>query len=107
MNPLFVLTNVPDAVTAEKLARALVEARAAACVNVLPAARSIYRWQGRVEEASEIPLAIKTTETAYPRVEAIVRALHPYELPELIALTIVNGLPDYLAWLAVETENHE
>ena len=107
MNPLFVLTNVPDAACADQIAQALIEARAAACVNVLAPARSIYRWQGVVEEAVEIPLAIKTTTDAYPRVEEIVRALHPYTLPEIIALPIVQGLPAYLEWLATETNTHE
>lgn len=106
MHPLLVLTNVPDAASAEHLARALVESGAAACVNVLPAARSVYRWQGRVETADELPLLIKTTDTAYPRVEALIRTLHPHQLPEIIALPITHGLPDYLAWLATETDPH-
>ena len=105
MEPLLVLTNVPDAATAEKLARALVDARAAACVNVLAPCRSIYRWQGAVESAAEIPLLIKTTQAAYPLLEEIVRAEHPYALPELIAVPIQQGLPAYLGWLATETEH--
>jgi periplasmic divalent cation tolerance protein len=107
MNSLLVLTNVPDAACAEQLAHALVEAGAAACVNVLPAARSVYRWQGAVETAVELPLLIKTTGAAYPRVEALIRELHPYDLPEIIALPITRGLPDYLAWLATETDRHD
>ena len=107
MNPLFVLSNVPDAATADQIARALIEARAAACVNVLAPARSMYRWRGAIEEAVEIPLAIKTTADAYARVEEIIRALHPYEVPEIIALPIAQGLPAYLAWLATESEHHE
>lgn len=104
MEPLLVLTNLPDVASAEKLARALVESRAAACVNVFAACRSIYRWQGAVETADEIPLLIKTTRAAYPRVEAVVRAQHPYAVPELIAVPITHGLPAYLEWLAEETE---
>ncbi|MFP5381415.1 MAG: divalent-cation tolerance protein CutA [Gammaproteobacteria bacterium] len=104
MKPLLVLTNVPDAATAEKLAHALVDARAAACVNVLAPCRSIYRWQGAVESAAEIPLLIKTTRAAYPLLEQIVRAEHPYDVPELIAVPIQQGLPAYLDWLATETE---
>lgn len=104
MEPLLVLTNVPDAAAAEKLAHALVDARAAACVNVLAPCRSIYRWQGAVESAMEVPLLIKTTRAAYPRLEQIVRAEHPYALPELIAVPIQQGLPAYLDWLATETE---
>lgn len=104
MKPLLVLTNVPDEATAGKLARALVETRAAACVNVLAQCRSIYRWQGVVESAEEIPLLIKTTAANFPAVENIVRAQHPYEVPELVAVPIVQGLPAYLEWLGRETE---
>jgi periplasmic divalent cation tolerance protein len=104
MEPLLILTNLPDVASAEKLARALIESRAAACVNVLAACRSIYRWQGAVETAEEVPLLIKTTAANYPRVEALVRAQHPYELPELIAAPITHGLPAYLDWLAKETD---
>jgi periplasmic divalent cation tolerance protein len=107
MEPLLVLTNLPDQGAAEKLARVLIEARAAACVNVLAACRSIYRWQGAVETADEIPLLIKTTVACYPQVEAIVRAHHPYDVPELIATPITHGLPAYLDWLAKETETHD
>jgi periplasmic divalent cation tolerance protein len=106
MEPLLILTNVPDRAAAEKLARALVESRAAACVNVLSAGRSIYRWQGRVEQAEEIPLLIKSTAANYAAVEEIVRAQHPYDVPELLALPITHGLPAYLDWLAQETERH-
>jgi periplasmic divalent cation tolerance protein len=104
MLSLIVLTNVPDAACADQIARALVDARAAACVNVLTPVRSIYRWNDTVETASEIPLVIKTTEAAYPDVERVIRSLHPYQIPEIIALPITQGLPDYLAWLAAETQ---
>jgi periplasmic divalent cation tolerance protein len=107
MEPLLILTNLPDAASAEKLARALIERRAAACVNVLPACRSIYRWQGAVEVATEIPLLIKTTRAAYPLVEEVIRTQHPYDVPELIAISITDGLPAYLNWLATETEKHD
>lgn len=107
MDSLLILTNLPDAASAENLARALVEARAAACVNVLAPCRSIYRWQGEVEAAEEVPLLIKTTAVNYAHVEAIVRARHPYEVPELLATPITNGLPAYLAWLATETDTHD
>ena len=107
MEPLLVLTNLPDVASAEKLAHALIESRAAACVNVLAACRSIYRWEGAVETAEEIPLLIKTTRAAYPRVEEIVRVLHPYDVPELIAIPITHGLPAYLDWLATETDKHD
>jgi periplasmic divalent cation tolerance protein len=104
MEPLLVLTNLPDVASAEKLAHALIETRAAACVNVLAACRSIYRWRGEVETADEIPLLIKTNAANYPLVEEIVRAQHPYDVPELIAIPITHGLPAYLDWLATETE---
>ena len=107
MEPLLVLTNVPDQSSAEKLARALIESRAAACVNVFAACRSLYRWQGAVEVADEIPLLIKTTAANYPQVEEIVRTQHPYDVPELIAIPITHGLPAYLDWLVTETEKHE
>ena len=105
MEPLLILTNLPDAASAEKLARALVEARAAACVNILAPCDSIYRWRGEVESATEVPLLIKTTRAAYPLLEQIVRAQHPYDVPELIAVPIAQGLPAYLEWLATETEH--
>ena len=107
MEPLLVLTNLPDVASAEKLAHALIESRAAACVNVLAACRSIYRWQDGVETAMEIPLLIKTTAANYPRVEEIVRAQHPYDVPELIATPITHGLPAYLDWVAKETDKHD
>lgn len=107
MEPLLILTNVPDRAVAEKLARALVEARAAACVNILPAGHSIYRWRERVEQADEIPLLIKSTAANYAAVEEIVRAQHPYDVPELVAIPITQGLPAYLDWLAQETERHD
>jgi periplasmic divalent cation tolerance protein len=76
-------------------------------VNVLAACRSIYRWEGAVETAGEIPLLIKTTAENYPQVEAIVRVNHPYDVPELIATPITHGLPAYLDWVAKETEKHD
>jgi periplasmic divalent cation tolerance protein len=107
MEPLLILTNLPDVASAEKLAHALIENRAAACVNVLAPCRSIYRWKGAVESAVEIPLLIKTTRAAYPLVEAIVRANHPYDVPELIATPITHGLPAYFDWLDTETDKHD
>ena len=107
MEPLLVLTNLPDAASAKKIANALIESRAAACVNVLAECHSVYRWQGQVETAAEIPLMIKTTVANYPLVEQIVRAQHPYDVPELIAIPITHGLPAYLDWLTTETEQHD
>lgn len=100
---MIVFTTLPDQDSARQLAGQLVEARLAACVNVMSPCLSIYRWQGRLNEDGEIPLIIKTRADLYDRLEAFVRERHPYELPELVALDITHGLPGYLAWLAAET----
>jgi len=103
MDTLLVLTNCPDEEVANTIALAIVEARQAACVNILPRVQSIYRWQGRVESATEIPLLIKSTAASYPALQETIRTLHPYEIPEIIALPIGCGLPAYLNWVAEET----
>jgi len=103
MTALLVLTNLPDRPSAEALAVALVEARLAACVNILAPCRSVYRWQDAVETADEVPLLIKTSAARYAEVEAAIRAQHPYELPEVIAFPVTQGLPDYLAWVDAES----
>lgn len=100
---LLVITNLPDRASAETLARALVDRRAAACVNILAPCTSVYRWKGAVETAAEHPLFAKTTRDRYSVLERVVRELHPYELPEIVAVPIEKGLPGYLAWLAKET----
>jgi len=100
---LLVFTNLPNVQSAEKLARQLVESRAAACVNQLAPCSSIYRWQGNIESATEVPLLIKTTRLDYPRLEKLIREAHPYELPEIIAVPVTDGLPAYLKWVANET----
>jgi periplasmic divalent cation tolerance protein len=100
---LLVLTNLPDQTAAQSLAARLVEARLAACVNILAPCRSVYRWQGKVETADEVPLLIKTSAARLAELTAAIRASHPYELPEVVALDIAAGLPEYLAWLAAET----
>ena len=103
MRLLLVFTNLPDQDAAEALAATLVENRLAACVNILQPCLSLYRWQDAVETAEEVPLVIKTSEERYPALEAAIRTAHPYTTPEIIALPITHGLPDYLAWLAEET----
>lgn len=103
MDTLLVLTNLPDAYSAHALAGALVEARLAACVNILAPSRSVYRWQGKLENAEEVPVLIKTTAARYAELEAAIRARHPYELPEIIAVPIDRGLPAYLEWVTAET----
>jgi periplasmic divalent cation tolerance protein len=94
-----VFTTCPDATVAENLARALVDEGLAACTNILPGLRSIYRWQGKTETADEVLVLIKTTATHYRDVEQRILALHPYELPEIITVPVLNGLAPYLAWL--------
>ena len=100
---LLVITSLPDEASAQALASTLVTERLAACVNILAPCRSVYRWQGEIESAPEIPLLIKTTAARYATLEAAIRAGHPYELPEIIAVPIAHGLPEYLAWLIAET----
>ena len=97
------ITNLADVASAQKLARTLVEQRLAACVNMLPAVQSIYRWNGAVEEAAEVTLLIKTTAARYAALEQAIQALHPYELPEVIAVPVSAGLPAYLGWIEQET----
>src|SRR4051812_43925062 len=101
---LLVLTNVPDMPVAQAIAQRLVEGRLAACVNILPAVQSVYQWQGAVEQAVEVTLLIKTQQARYGDVEAAIRAAHPYQVPEIIALPIVSGLPQYLEWITQETK---
>lgn len=100
---VLVFTNLADMASAQMLARALVEQRLAACVNMLPAVHSIYRWNDVVEEAAEVTLLIKTTAARYAELEQAIRALHPYALPEVIAVPVSTGLPAYLGWIAQET----
>lgn len=104
LQPLLVLTNVPDVALARALAQQLVEQRLAACVNILPAVQSIYQWQGTVEQADEITLLIKTEQARYAQLEAAIKAMHPYQVPEIIALPIVAGLSAYLDWIENETK---
>ena len=100
---LLVISNLPDRASAETLAKALVERRAAACVNVMSPCASVYRWKGAVETAEEHPLFAKTTRDRYELLERVIRELHPYELPEIIAVPLVAGLPAYLQWVETET----
>ena len=98
-----VLSNLPDQASAEKLARHLVEQRLAACVNILSPCVSIYHWQGKIESASEVPLMIKTTVGRYAEVEQAIRTLHPYELPEIVYVSLDGGLSAYFQWIASTT----
>ena len=100
---LLVITNLPDADSAGRISRLLVEQRLAACVNILAPCHSLYRWEGKLEEAEEVPLLIKTSAARYAALEEAIRAYHPYELPEIVAVRIEKGLPAYLAWMAAAT----
>ena len=100
---IIVMTHLPDAATAEALAGALIETRLAACASFTPGVQSVYRWQGKIERANEVTLMIKTTQRHYAALEAAIRAAHPYELPEIIALPVVAGLSTYLQWVVAET----
>jgi periplasmic divalent cation tolerance protein len=100
---LLVLTNLPDRAAAERLAEMLVESRVAACVNILAPCRSVYRWKEAIQRDEEHPMLIKTSRERYPALEEALRAAHPYELPEIIAVPIERGFPAYLAWVEAET----
>lgn len=103
MNHLLVVTNLPDRASAEKLAALLIEQGLAACVSLLAPCNSVYRWHGEIQSDEEHPLLIKTAQDRYAELETLIRAHHPYELPEIIAVPIVEGLPAYLQWLDSET----
>ena len=100
-----VLTTCPDAATAQLIADAVVEQGRAACVNIIPSLRSVYMWKGALERAEEQLLLIKTTQAVYPALEQAIRTLHPYELPEIIAVPLAAGLPDYLAWISASVRS--
>ncbi|MFC7419734.1 divalent-cation tolerance protein CutA [Iodobacter arcticus] len=103
-NILIVLCNCPDEDVANRLATGLVTARLAACVNQLAPVQSTYRWNERIEIAQEVPLLIKTTQAAYPALEAWLQENHPYEVAEIIALSPATGLPAYLNWVSKEVQ---
>ena len=101
---LLVMTNCPDDEVADRIARTLIEQGLAACVNRLAPVASVYRWQGAIERATETPLLIKTTRQRYPEVEQAIRALHPYEVPEIIAFAVERGFAPYLRWVNDEAQ---
>jgi periplasmic divalent cation tolerance protein len=98
-----VLTTAPDVGVAEMLARTLVEERLAACVNVIPGVRSIYRWEGALQDDSEVVLVIKSHRNRTQALAARIKDLHPYELPEVLVLPVSGGSAPYLDWIATET----
>lgn len=102
---LLILSTCPDAGTAQIIAEQLVDRQLAACVNILPGLTSVYQWQGKRENAQEHLLLIKTTNEAYQTLEQTITELHPYELPEVIAVPIERGLDAYLNWIDQQTVN--
>src|SRR5437763_16982116 len=100
---LLVLTTFPTADAAAQVAKAVVGERLAACANILPALRSIYRWAGKVQDENEVLVLLKTRQAQYERLEARILELHPYHVPELLAIPIERGHRTYLDWEASET----
>jgi periplasmic divalent cation tolerance protein len=96
---LLVMTSLPDMEAAKALARRLIDVNLAACVQLQPSVQSIYRWEGRVCEEQEVVLLVKTTAAQWPAISAFIKQNHPYDVPEIIALPIERGLPDYLQWI--------
>lgn len=100
-----ILCTCPDNQVAEQLATSLVEQRLAACINIVPGLTSIYRWQGKLEKGTEVLLMIKTSRQQYAAVEAAIQQQHPYELPEIIAVPLVEGSSEYLRWITTSLED--
>ena len=100
---LLIISTFPDAEIAREVVTQLVSENLAACVNIIPIIESIYRWEGKIENAKEAVVFCKTTRARYPAFQDRLQALHPYEVPEIICLDVVNGLPDYLSWVAQNT----
>lgn len=96
---------MPDEVSAKTLALSLIEQKLAACVNIMTPCQSVYNWQGTIEQASEVPLMIKTDKVHYDALEAAIIKAHPYELPEIISININGGLPRYLQWVSTKLLN--
>lgn len=94
-----IFCTCPDPVSANTLAHLLIENNLAACVNIVPNMTSIYRWQGQIEQAQEVLLLIKAPQQTYSALETLIKTHHPYQLPEIIAVAIERGLPEYLHWI--------
>ena len=101
---IFIYCTVPDKDTAVAIGRKLVENRLAVCVSFGSSVQSIYRWQGVIEEAMELALTIKTVRENYSAIEELIVSLHPYDVPEIVAVELDNGLKPYLEWIVSETE---
>lgn len=102
---LVVLTTFPDIDTAQRIAQKIVQAKLAACVNILPQGQSVYIWEGKNCIENEFVALIKTTENSYQELESFIQQQHPYELPEIIATPITNGSKDYLQWITLNTKS--
>ncbi len=100
---LLVLCNTPDKEIAHKLAKILLAEKLCACVNILPQVESLYFWDNKLEETTEVSMLIKTTKDCYPELEKAIKENHPYDVPEIIALDIADGLPEYLSWINQST----
>lgn len=103
MKYLKVFCTVPDADTAERIASAVVESKSAACASIVPGLVSVYRWKGEICRSPELLLIMKTTAEQYPMLERQLRSLHPYEVPEIVAVDIAEGSADYLSWIEAST----
>lgn len=101
------ITTCPDMDVADTIAAALVEEGLAACVNILPGARSVYEWQGKLKKEQELVLLIKSTGNRLAALEARLLELHPYELPELIVVPVIGGLAPYLSWIETQLEKNK
>lgn len=103
MTALVCFCTCPDQTTANRIAETLIDERLAACVNIVPGLRSVYRWQGAIESADEVLLLVKTTDDRLDALTARISALHTYELPEVVAVEVAGGLAGYLDWVAEQT----
>lgn len=103
MGTLLVITTLPDANHAVKLAETLVAGKLAACAHAFSAGVSVYRWQGQIHKETEVMVMIKTSSARYAELETTIKRLHPYDVPEIIAFSISQGLPAYLKWIVDET----
>lgn len=103
MHEIVVFVTAGSEEEGRKISRILVEERAVACVNLLPGMRSIFQWEGQVKEEQEVLLMAKTVSGAFERVTSLVRANHSYDVPEIIALPIQDGLPEYMSWVRETT----
>jgi periplasmic divalent cation tolerance protein len=105
-NVLIVLVTAASRKEAAKLGQAAVKEKVAACVNIVPGVMSIFRWEGKVQESREALLIVKTSERQYTALERLIRSMHSYEVPEIVALKVERGSRQYIAWVERETTSH-